>query len=290
MRIFWHKGDYISGCYITDNIILNVAQIGKGQGRTIIICNGHSMSVNSKGVVTKVEPAMSIPRYTEKFNKNDTVYYLYFTFECAGLDKAAEDLANFVDINELGEDIWLFGHSKSGVCFYKAMQYLSSHFIRSKINLVTISAPFNGTIMATKRFRKIPKKLNFLLNLVHGFLFSDHVIDHDISPRSEFLQTLPTEEEVLKVCTHYNVCSTLVETKFWKCKGVQNKFCKFLEWAVGIDDGIVRYDSQFIHPEKYMSSGKFAQGTVLCGHTSSLGLGIDLVLSGKLDTQFENLT
>lgn len=290
MKNFWHKGDHISSCYRTDNIILHVVQIGKGRGRTIIIGNGHSMSVDSEGVVTKIEPAMSIPRYIQKFNKNDTVYDFYYTFECVGLDEAAKDLAEFIVTNELGEDIWLFGHSKCGVCFYKAIQYIFSNFVRSKINLVTISAPFNGTIMATKRFRRIPKKLNFLLNFVHYILFSDHVIDHDISPRSEFLGTLPIEEEVLKCCTHYNVCSTLVETKFWKCKGVQDKFCKFLEWAVGLDDGIVCYDSQFIHPEKYMSSGRFAQGTVLCGHTSSLGLGIDLVLSGKLDTQFEDLT
>lgn len=288
MKAFWKKGDRISSCYMTDNIILHVVQIGKSKGRTIIIGNGHSMSVNSKGVVTKVEPAMTIPRYLEKFSKDDTVYNFYYTFECEGLDEAAKDLAKFIVMNELGEDIWLFGHSKCGVCFYKAIPYISSHFIRSKINLVTISAPFNGTIMATKRFRRIDKKLNFLLNFVHDILFSDHAIDHDISPNSEFLEILPTEEEVLNGCIHYNVCSTLVESKFWNCKGVQDKFCKFLQWAVGLDDGIVKYDSQFIYPEKYMSSGKFAQGTVFCGHTSSLGLGIDLVLSGKLNIQLTN--
>ena len=143
------------------------------------------------------------------------MYDLYYTFECTGLNEAARDLANFIATNELGEDIWLIGHSKCGVCFYKAIEYISTYLIRSKIYLVTISAPFNGTIMASNRFKKIPKRMNFLLNFVHGLLFSDHAVDKDISPHSEFLSSLPCESYVLRVCTHYNICSTLVETHFW---------------------------------------------------------------------------
>ena len=287
MRKFWNKGDQISSYYKTQNIILHLVQVGKGHGRTVIIGNGHSMSINSKGVIIKVEPCMTIPHYVEKFNANDTVYDLYYTFECTGLNEAARDLANFIATNELGEDIWLIGHSKCGVCFYKAIEYISTYLIRSKIYLVTISAPFNGTIMASNRFKKIPKRMNFLLNFVHGLLFSDHAVDKDISPHSEFLSSLPCESYVLRVCTHYNICSTLVETHFWECKGVQEKFCKFLAWATRLSDGIVKYSSQFICPEDYVCTGKFSQGVVFAGHTESLEAGIDLLLSKDLDFQFK---
>lgn len=278
MNFFWQKGDRISSCYMTDNIILHVAQIGKSKGRTIIIGNGHSMSVNLKGFITKVEPAMAIPRYSEKFDENDTVYDFYYTFECKGLDAAAKDLTEYIIMNELGEDIWLFGHSKCGVCFYKAIPYISSHYIRSTIYLVTISTPFKGTIMASPKFKETPKKLNSLLNFVHGILYSGHVIDYDISPNSDFLGTLPTESDVIKGCTHYNLCSTLESTKFWKCKGIQDKFCKFLSWATGIDDGIVCYESQLILLKEAVPREKFVQCDIFCGHTNSLGVGIDYML------------
>lgn len=281
MKRFWHEGDYISQFYQTDNIILHFVQRGTASGKKIIIGSDRFMSINSRCVITRVKPRMAKLGYTSKFNENDTVIDMYFTFECDGLEAAAKDLAEYIGLNELGEDILLIGHSKSGVCFYDAIKYIAPYYLRSDIKLITISAPFGGTIMAGKAFKKVPKKFNILINLMHRLLFKNHATDIDISPRSEFLKALPMEEDVLEMCMHYNICSTLEEKSFAKCKGVQEKLCKFIEWATGIDDGFVRLESQIVRPEKFMFN--FSEGVVHCGHINSLSAGIDLFISGKLD-------
>lgn len=281
MKKIWHKGDHISQYYQTDNIILHFVQRGTASGKKIIIGSDRFMSVDSKCVVTRVKPGMKKLWYTSKFNENDTVIDMYFTFECDGLEAAAKDLAEYIGLNELGEDILLIGHSKSGVCFYDAIKYIAPYYLRSDIKLITISAPFEGTIIASNSFKKVPKKFNILLNAIHRLLFKDHATNIDISPRSEFLKLLPLEEEVLEMCVHYNICSTLKEKSFAECIGIHEKICKFFEWATGIDDGFVSLDSQFIRPKKF--GFNFSEGVVHCGHMNSLSAGIDLLFSGKLD-------
>ena len=84
--------------------------------------------------------------FKPKIIKDSTVYAFYFTFECSGLEEASKEIAEFVNsLSEEYEQIFLVGHSKCGVCLYNA-----SYYCKKDITLVTISTPFDGTIVADK--------------------------------------------------------------------------------------------------------------------------------------------
>lgn len=281
MRAFWQKGNVISNFYQTKNIILQLAQVGRKGGKIIIIGDGHSMSVIANGFIREVDYATPKLRLEANFNENDTVIYFYYTFECKGMEAATRDLVSLIMRIQTDDEIWLIGHSKCGICFYNAIKYIAKFNINSNVKLVTISAPFDGTIMLSKRFKNFPKRFNMLLNLIHKEFFVEHAIDKDISPKADFLRTLPEEEQVVKCCMHYNICSAFVGIGFRECRGIFEKFCKFISWATLIEDGVVRYESQYIWLNKYRYDENFAQGLVFCGHSKSLEAGINLIFKRR---------
>lgn len=281
MKAFWQKGNIISNFYKTKNIIFQLAQVGRKGGRIIIIGDGHSMSVIANGLIKEIDHATPKLMLEKNFDENDTVIYFYYTFECKGMEAATKDLVKLIVQIQTDDEIWLIGHSKCGLCFYNAIKYIARYNATCNIKLVTISTPFAGTIMPSKRFKNFLKRFNTLLNLFHKEFFIDHAIDNDILPKADFLETLPAEDQVVKYCMHYNICSAFVGIGFGKCKGFFEKFCKFISWATFFKDGVVKYESQYIWLNKHRYDENFAQGLLFCGYSKSLEAGINLIFKRR---------
>ena len=146
--------------YKTENVVIQKIQEGKNRKRCYIIGNGHSLNIDANNMVTNHDPGMQ--EFEPKISKDSAVYAFYFTFECSGLEESSKEIADFVNnLSKNYEQIFLVGHSKCGLCLYNA-----SHYCKKEITLVTISTPFDGTIIADKKTVEKRLKSRILKNLI----------------------------------------------------------------------------------------------------------------------------
>ena len=197
--------------------------------------------------------------FEPKIDKDNAVYAFYFTFECSGLEESSREIAEFVNnLSEEYEQIFLVGHSKCGLCLYNA-----SHYCEKDITLVTISTPFRGTIIADKE--AVEKKLKSrILKKVYNMIFSDHNVDRDIIPNSQFIQNMQnaTYKE------HINITSSL--KNIFSCKDIMDLLLFIWDKIMQINgDGLVPLNSQKTNSTRTIN--------VMCSHSNSLRKGIKVI-------------
>ncbi len=258
MKKFVFKNQVMDGIvYNTNNVVIQKVQEGKNHKRCYIIGNGHSLSVDKNYVITKHDPAMQ--QFKLKISKDITIYAFYFTFECIGMEESSREIAIFVNsLYNKYEQIFLIGHSKCGLCLYNA-----SHYCRNVITLVTISTPFKGSIIADKKaMDKILKSR--ILKTVYNAIFSNHNVDKDIIPNSQFIQNLQSASYK----EHINIISSL--KKISSCKDFMDLLLLFWDKILQINgDGIVPHDSQIINSTRTIE--------ISCSHANSLIRGLDII-------------
>lgn len=215
---------------------VHIVEISKGDPSApiIILGDGHSVTFDPNGHVTWSDP-LYCPKPTSNMYGNCTVYAVYFPTTCGGLFEAAKQIAGFVDQLPADRQVVLNGHSKCGCCFIMA----AAHIQRS-CSIVSVSSPLRGTPVADlDNFRE---KLSRPLRWLYLSIFSDHRVDRDIIPGSDFLSKLA---EVLPQVNKNHHLNLVVS----KCAFSFNPL-DFALWLLdkwmGIDgDGIVPYTSQF---------------------------------------------
>ena len=243
--------------YKTENVVIQRIQEGEKRKRCYIIGNGHSLNVDDNNAVTKHDPGMH--KFQPKISKDNAVYAFYFTFECSGLEESSKDIAEFVNsLSEEYEQIFLVGHSKCGLCLYNA-----SHYCEKGITLVTISTPFSGTIIVDKE--TVEKKLKSgILKKIYNMIFSDHNVDRDIMPNSQFIQNM--QEAIYK--EHINITSSL--KNICSCKDIMDLLLFILDKILKINgDGIVPLNSQKTNSTRTVN--------MICSHANSLRKGLEVV-------------
>lgn len=233
MRRFVKNNKILEGVVCkTENTIIQEVQRGRTRKRCYIIGNGHSLSVDGNNHVVKHDPLMH--EFKPEISEEYTVYAFYFTFECSGLEESSREIAKFVnDLQDCYEEIFLVGHSKCGLCVTNAVQYCKKQVI-----LVTISAPFLGTIMADKKRVEAVLKFTPFIK-IYNMIFSDHNVDRDIAPNSAFIKNIRPS-----VCErHINIIASLEKTR--DCRSVTDVFLLFVNKLMKINgDGIVSRTSQ----------------------------------------------
>ncbi len=258
MKQFVLKNEIMDGIvYKTENVVIQRIQEGEERKRCYIIGNGHSLSVDVNNVITKHNPCMH--KFQPKISKETAVYAFYFTFECSGLEESSKEIAEFVNnLSEEYEQIFLVGHSKCGLCLYNA-----SHYCEKGITLVTISTPFGGTIIANKE--TIEKKLKFrILKKVYNMIFSDHNVDRDIIPNSQFIQNM--QDATYK--EHINITSSLKNV--FSCKDIMDLLLFIWDKIMRINgDGLVPLNSQKVNSTRTIN--------MICSHANSLRKGLEVV-------------
>lgn len=254
-----------SGCYLkgfvhrTNNVVIQKVQEGKKDSKCYIIGNGHSLNVTHDGIVYKHDPSMHT--FDINLNKDYTVYAFYFTFQASSLRAASVDIASFIDdlqCNYAYSDIILAGHSKCGVC-----AAMATETCKAKVILVTISAPFSGTIITDKdTLEHISKFKPFMP--IYRRRFSNHNVDKDITITTRIAQGVPKP----KCKKHINIISEL--SKITYCKDLIDLFLLFLDWHMQIHgDGIVPVYSQIL--------ADVTTCKIYCSHARSLKIGLQLI-------------
>lgn len=246
--------------YKTSNVLVQQIQMGTKKERCYIIGNGHSLELNCHDRVIKHEPFTE--RFNPKISKEHTVFAFYFTYECAGLCKASEDLAEFINRigkqGKLGHPI-LVGHSKCGVCLSNA-----THYLGYDVTLVTISAPFSGTPVTNMEYVEAKLKSKLLI-WIYKKIFSNHNVDKDIMPNSKFIRQLMLHPRCIK---HVNIVSKLPSSLY--CKNLIDMVLLFLDKRLQINgDGIVPLKSQ------HHTLGITTE--IYCSYASSLEKGLALL-------------
>lgn len=257
MKKFVLKNETMDGIvYKTENVVIQQIQNGKQRKRCYIIGNGHSLNVDANNVVTWHDPGMC--KFQPKISDDNTVYAFYFTFECSGLEESSKEIAKFVNnLSAVYEQIFLIGHSKCGLCLYNASYYCKN------ITLVTISTPFGGTIVADKK--TVERKLKSrTLKKVYNMIFSDHNVDKDIIPNSQFIQNM--NDAAYK--EHINITSSL--ENIFSCKDIMDLLLFVWDKIMQINgDGLVPLDSQKINSTQTVN--------LFCSHANSLKEGLKVI-------------
>lgn len=217
---------------------VHIVQVSEGNPSApiVIVGNGNSVSFDPNGHVACHDP-LHYPRHTTLGEYgNCTVYDAYFPQNCDGLYEAAKQIADFVNNLPADRKVVLNGHSKCGCCFIMA----AAHIQRS-CSIVSVSSPLRGTPVAD--LEEFQEKLSSrLLKWLYLSIFSDHRVDRDIIPGSDFLSKLAGILPQVNNRHHLNLVVS-------KCAFSFNPL-DFALWLLdkwmGIDgDGIVPYTSQF---------------------------------------------
>lgn len=260
MKRLIRNGCHLKGVvYKTKNVVIQKIQEGEKNGKCYIIGNGHSLNVAYDGLVYKHDRGMH--EFYIDLNKDYTVYAFYFTFEASSLRTASVDIASFIDglqNRRNYQDIILVGHSKCGIC-----AAMATETCKAKINLVTISTPFSGTVITDKDALGHMSKFKLFMP-IYRLRFSNHDVDKDIAPSARIAQGIPNPE-----CKkHINIVSEL--SKITDCKDFIDLFLFFLDWRIQINgDGIVPVYSQTI--------AEVITCKIYCSHARSLKIGLQLI-------------
>ena len=188
---------YENIAYKGKNVVVEVLQEGDNPSDVVICSSGYNFELDEKNRVIKHDPLMFKPDNPFK-DRNVKVLNMYFTFNATGLEDAAKEMAEYINNNLQDYRVTLIGHSKSGVCFVATTKWL-----KEKVNIITISAPFNGTILADKE--NFSKRLGTIGRFLYNQIFSNHKVDQDIAPHSKFLANL--DYNCLKSHNYVNIIS-----------------------------------------------------------------------------------
>lgn len=220
--------------YKSENLIIQRLQWSP-RGIVVIVGSGYSLSVDNNDKITFIDPFFIPPTSNNNYGKNCNVYTIYFTKNCAGLAVAGKELAYWINtFLLLNRKIILHGRSKCGCCFVNLCQWLTPD-INTKVSLVTVSAPFRGTPFAD--IKNFSQKLNAFEKFLYFRVFSNHHVDRDISPGSNFIKSLNMESINVNYCPIVSKCGPTANPIDW------------LLWLVDIltgihGDGIVPLESQ----------------------------------------------
>lgn len=264
-QIFVMKGDKAGEIlYKSENVILQVLEYNENAQNVVILGEGYSESVNEKGIITHCDPLMFKPN-TNLFNPNTQVIYVYYPFDIEQqqerLGIAGQEVANYINENLKdyeAENIVAIGHSKCGVCFANMAQWLNR-----KITIVTISAPFKGTIVADKSVFK--EKMNYFEFSIYDMMFSNHQVDKDIIAGSYFLEQ--ANYDGLANQNHINIVSTC---KKESDNSIDNILAYINDKYSINGDGIVPLESQLIEYENTI------QIFIDASHATSMEKGIEI--------------
>lgn len=247
--------------YKSENLIVHTAKKGNGK-HFVVLGSGYSMSVDENNRITEHDPVMMWPDVSQ-FSENTTVMSIFYPFECKGLEEAGKEICDYFNEFEFEELIFI-GHSKCGVCFANMAKWLENERV-----IITISAPFYGTPIANLDFQM---KLNWFARWIYSKIFSNHKVDQDICPGSEFLAR--ADFSGLNKFPHNNIVSTVGS------KITLNPITLFLRYMdkKGIHgDGIVPRDSQ------ELPFANVILDIIEATHAESLKKGIEIV-KGHLST------
>lgn len=265
-QIFVMEGDKAGEIlYKSDNVILQVLEQNKKAKNVVILGEGYSESVNEEGIITYCDPLMFKPNTNNLFNQDTQVIYVYYPFDVEKqqerLGVAGQEIASYIN-DELKdyeeENIVAIGHSKCGVCFANMTQWLDR-----KITIVTISAPFKGTIVADKSLFK--EKMNFFEYSIYNIMFSNHQVDKDIIAGSYFLEQ--ANYDGLANQNHINIVSTCQK----ESNNLVDKSLSYINDKYSINgDGIVPLESQLMEYENTI------QIFIEASHATSIEKGIEV--------------
>lgn len=257
-NLVWvRNGDLLPNVvYKSTNII--VQELQQGNRNLIILGAGGSLSVDSNNRLVNHDPMMTLPDF--KF-QNATVMTTYYPFECEGLEKAGKELSIFLNsIMQDYDSITLIGHSKCGTCFANAAKWIE----HENLTVITISAPFYGTIAADEN--AIREKLNWFENKIYQMIFSNHKVDQDIMPNSEFIRN--ADYSGLQNCTHINIISECPS----KCINPIDILLLYFNKKAGINgDGLVSKESQSLAYANTITK------ELIATHNTSLKDGLELL-------------
>lgn len=251
------KGDLIENVvYTSENLIIQ--QVQSGNKDLIIFGTGYSLSINQQYKVVKHDPFMILP--TIEFQK-ETIMTIFYPFEASGLESSGKELSIF--INSIMQDyksITLIGHSKCGVCFANAARWIQE----PNLNIVTISTPFQGTSIVDEE--NVCKSLNWFEQNIYTLIFSNHAVDKDLIPSSQFLQN--ADFSGLQNCTHINIVSKCPQ----KAGNLLDIVLMYFDQKVGINgDGVVPQSSQ-----QSLLSSNIIEEVIEANHSTSFNIGVEI--------------
>lgn len=244
-RTFVIKGEKTGEIiYKSQNLILQIQDRKDEAQRIVILGEGYSKSVDDEGKVIECDPFMLKPD-KQLFGQQTQVIYAYFPFDTEvqseRLATAGKELANYIneDLKTYDDDnIIAIGHSKCGVCFANMAQWLTR-----RITIVTISAPFKGTIVVDKDLSK--SKTNNIEFWIYNKIFSNHQVDKDIIPDSYFLQNvnydgLLTQNHINIISSFNNKPNNLVDCVL---AYIKNKYLPESDGVVSVESQILKYSN-----------------------------------------------
>ena len=264
MRRLVSNGQLMSGVVKkTDNIVMQKLQKGTKKEKCYIIGNGHSISVDEKNRVIKHDPLMHV--FETDISKEHSVYAFFFTFECAGLEKSSIEIAEFVnELIDTYDEIIFVGHSKCGVCLTNA-----SCYCRKTVTLVTISTPYYGTVVTDKEWAEMLLKKRVFIK-IYNMIFSDHKVDRDIAPDSDFLLNMnqPVCNRHINIISYFRSirdCRNLIDLALFATDKIMHLR----------GDGVVPLTSQY-------PSSNTQEIYVFCSHASYLKEALKILESKSI--------
>lgn len=245
--------------YKSDNLIVH--QVQSGNDNLVILGSGYSLSINNYNKIVSHDPFMIFP---ENGFENETVMSVFYPFESEGLEEAGKELSTFINsISDEYSSITLIGHSKCGVCFANSVKWMDC----SNLNVVTTATPFKGTPIVDET--AMSKVFNWFDSLAYSFIFSNHVVDRDIIPGSDFING--ADYSGLAHCTHINIVSKCPEKSY----NPIDIFLMYLNEIANIQgDGIAPASSQ-----RYVNYSNTIQEEIYATHATSFNISVEIAKS-----------
>lgn len=256
--IFVCNGDILKNVlYKSNNIIIQ--QVQEGNRNLVVLGSGYSLSIDEQNKIVNHDPFMILPN-TEF--QEETVMSIFYPLESKGLEDAGKELSYFINsVMPDYDSMTLIGHSKCGVCFANMAKWIEC----KNVNVVTISAPFQGTPIADKEL--MFERLTWFEERIYTLIFSNHNVDKDIIPNSNFLQN--ADYSGLQNCTHINIVSKCPK----KSGSPLDMILKYLDEKGKINgDGIVPEISQ----QSVFYSNTISKD-IEAIHATSLEIGVRIV-------------
>lgn len=180
------------------------------------------------------------------------IYTVGFKKDCSGLLEASREVGKFVSSLNSYNQINLLGISKGGPVFCKALESINSGLM-DRINLFTVSSPFEGTVLATPdRLKELAhKKLSIIGDIAYKNIYEKAYtyspVDSDIGIGTEFIKSLNDAKPLLKKVNFINIitqCDSNTFKEAIKRKDMDAIMQHILNWAIVKGDGIVPLESQ----------------------------------------------
>ncbi len=263
ITFLWNGEFFENVIYKSRNLIIQ--QVQEGNRDLIILGMGGSLSVDEQNKIVHHDPLMVIPAIEFQ---GKTVLSVFYPFETGGLEDSGKELSAY--INSIAPDydsITLIGHSKCGACFANAAKWIEQ---KETLTVVTISTPFHGTTAADKD--AMFEKLNWFEYGAFMMIFSNHKVDQDLIPDSEFIKN--ADYSGLEDCRHLNIIST--------CPPKNESFTGFLLKCLD-KRGEINGDGIVPEASQNLSYSNTITKKIEATHDNSLEMGIKIAKKIMLD-------